>query len=710
MDLTRARDGAAIRVRNIWSPGFVDNRPRPWRIAWRTLLCAVLALFLIWLILFVTKGRFLKGPFESIASAQTGREVSVGGDFQLYFAPIDIRFRAEKLAVSNPSWARAKHLFVADLIDARIAPLPLLLGRKTIDRLELVNGDVQLEWDKARKRNSWTFADSDPSSTPNWPDIARARLVGTQVSYRDPLYRIDGKVKFDTAHARNDRFTDALRFDGGGIMRAKPFTLSGSLNSPNQTMGGGQNKLRAHFEAVDSVVDLSGTLPGATQIEKVPLALTVRGASMADLFTLIGVAIPASRDYRMNATMTKVGPEYRVTGIRSTIGDSDLSGDLTVTLKQPRLLIAGDLTSQSANIVDLGPAIGYDPDRLAALGTEGMIGAGGGRRVLPDARLRTDALKNFDADLRLRIKTIRARSFPVSDVDAQIALDNSKLSVSPFSFVMARGKVNGDVVVNARRSPVVTDYDIRMGSTPIGVAMAGFGIEKSGTSGTMKGRIQLRGTGDSVRQSLANASGRIAVILPKGTLNARNSQLSELDIGTFAQKMFTKKLNDPVNINCGLIAFTVRDGLAAADPVLIDTHDNVVTGRGGFSFRSEAIDMAFRADSKQFSLFSAQSPIGLEGMFAAPHVDPLSDELLARAGAGIGLALVAAPVAGVLAFVDVGDAKSTACGPVLAGARANAQRTTKGEKRDDVGNGTDASADGKAKAPKKKRKKFLGIF
>ena len=708
--MSAVRNAAGSRMRGIWAPRFLENRPKPWRIAFRALLVLALALFLIWLILFVTKGRFLKGPFESIASSQADREVRVGGDFQLYFAPFDIKFLAEDMTVSNPDWASADHLFSADLIDARIAPLPLLFGRKTIDWLELVNGDVQLEWDKTRKRNTWTFADSDPASTPSWPDIARARLAGTTVSYRDPLYRIDGQVKFDTARARNDRFTDALRFAGGGTMRAKPFMLSGSLDSPNETAGGGRNKLKAHFEAVDSVVDLSGTLPGATQIEKVPLALKVRGASMADLFTLIGVAIPPSRDYKMTATMTKVGDEYRVTGIKSTIGESDLSGDLTVAMKQPRLLLTADLTSRTADIVDLGPSIGYDPDRLARLGSDGVIGAGGGQRVLPDAKLRTEALGNFDADIRLRIKTIRAKSFPISNVDAQIALDDRKLSVSPFSFTMARGKVNGDVEINARQTPVVTDYDIRMGSTPMGTALAGFGVEKSGTTGTMKGRVQLHGTGDSVRQSLSSASGRIAVILPQGTMFARNSQLSELDIGTFAQKMFEKKLTDPVQIKCGLIAFTVRGGLAAADPVLIDTHDNVVTGRGGFSFRTEAIDMAFRADSKQFSLFSGQSPIGLDGMFAAPHVDPVSDELLARAGVGLGLAIVAAPVAGVLAFVDVGDAKSTACGPVLSGARANAQRTTKGEQRDDVGDGTDAKADGKGDGGKKKKKKFLGIF
>src|SRR3546814_6389959 len=94
--------------------------------------------------------------------------------------------------------------------------------------------------------------------------------------------------------------------------------------------------------------------------------------------------------------------------------------------------------------------------------------------------------------------------------------------------------------------------------------------------------------------------------MPSGAFGPRKTELAELDIGTFVQKMFEKKLKDPVQINCGLIAFTVLNGVAAAYPILIDTSKNVMLGRGGFSFKNEALDLAFRADSKKFSLFSGQ--------------------------------------------------------------------------------------------------------
>jgi AsmA family protein len=322
-------------------------------------------------------------------------------------------------------------------------------------------------------------------------------------------------------------------------------------------------------------------------------------------------------------------------------------------------------------------------------------------------------MQRFDADLKWSIGVVKSRKVPISNVDLTLDLERGRLALSPLTFAMARGNVASDVVFDTRPRPSAVSYDIRLAPTPMGRLLAGWGLAESGTTGTIKGRIQLNGRGDTIHDSLSTSRGRIAFVMPAGSLWTRNVQLSELDLGTFVQKMFEDKLEEPVSLNCGLVGFTVRNGVAAADPILIDTKKNVIVGRGGFSFRNEAIDLAFRADGKKFSLLSGQSPVGVGGYFAKPALNVISPDLIARAGAGLGLMLVATPVAGVLAFVDVGDAKSAACGPVLAGATAKAQRTTKGEARDDVGKGTTATnEDGSRPKGQKKeqRKKFLGIF
>src|SRR3546814_11690598 len=120
--------------------------PRPQRPVLRYLLYAIggiiAAIVLVWAVLYITKGRFLKDPVERIASRLTGRTVNVEGDFQLYFNPIDIKFLAEGLTVSNPQWARDDHLYRSRLIESSIATLPLLLGEGRFRWLKLDDAQI----------------------------------------------------------------------------------------------------------------------------------------------------------------------------------------------------------------------------------------------------------------------------------------------------------------------------------------------------------------------------------------------------------------------------------------------------------------------------------------------------------------------------------------------------------------------------------------
>ncbi len=671
-------------------------------------------MILAWTVLYVTKGRFLRGTFERIASSTTNREVKVAGDFQLYFDPLDLKFVAQKMTIANPAWATKPHLFTADSIETRIAPLSLLFGSRYHARfLDLRNGAVDLEWN-AERANTWTFG-SGKGKPVQFPTIDRATLAGTTLRYKDPRLQLLADLKFETVQSTGTRIGEAVRFSGGGVARKTPFTVTGALLSPNETAARGRNELTLQARAAGNDITVAGTLPSLADIEDVPLRTTARGPNLARLLNIIGVVLPETRTYRVSANMVKSGDLYSFSGLRGRFGNSDLSGKFAADARGERLLMTADLATQSLDIVDAAPFIGYNPDIVAARGAMAAAAATGAAPagVLPDAKFPIESMQPFDAKVHWTVRDVRSRSVPISNIDLTVDLNRGRLALSPFTFSMARGNVASDIILNTRQRPTAASYDVRLAPTPLSTLLAGWGVEESGTTGTVKGRIKLEGRGDSLHDTLASSGGRMAFILPRGSFWTRNIQLSELDIGTFAQKMFEGKLKEPVQINCGLVAFSVRGGIAAADPILIDTQKSVMLGRGGFSFRNETLDLAFRADSKKFSVFAGQSPVGINGTFAKPGYDVISDQLLGRAGAGIGLAIVATPLAGVLAFVDVGDAKAASCGPILAGATAKAQRTTKGAPRDDVGKGTTAKAeDGKRSKGERKeqRKKFLGIF
>ncbi len=666
---------------------------------------------LAWAVLFVTKGRFLRPTFERLAGHALERRVSVGGPFEFYFAPFRLHVRADGLRISNPGYTTRPDLFRADHLEAEIAPLSLIWGRRRLHWLELTNGAGDLEWSPDHRTNSWTFGTPKPDSKPFvFPVIDRATVEGTTVRYRDPSMPLVADIKLDTIRSSAARIGGDVRFSGGGTVRRTPFTTSGALLSPNETVGRGRNQLTLVADAAHNHLTVDGTLPSLADVERVPLAVTARGRNMAELLGIIGVAIPLTRDYHLRAQLIKDGDDYAFTRMRGTFGDSDVAGRLTVS-NGKRVHLASSLSTRTLDIVDAAPFIGFDPDIVQASGAVAAARATGAapERILPDAALPVETMRAFDADLHWTIQRVRSRNLPVSDIDMTLSLDRGRLSLSPLSFAMARGHVSSDLVFDTRARPAADSYDIRLSPTPLGRLLAGYGVAESGTTGVVKGRIQLAGRGDTIHQSLATAHGRMAFILPQGSFSVRDVQLSELDLGVFAQRMFQKQLKEPVAINCGLIAFSVRNGVAAADPILIDTAKNVMTGRGGFSFRNETLDLAFRADAKKFSLFSGQSPVGINGYFAKPGIQVISKQLLARAGVGLGLAAIIAPPAALLAFVDPGDAKAAACGPVLAGASASAQRDTKGRPRQDVGSGTTAKT-GASATDKPKRHKFLGIF
>jgi uncharacterized protein involved in outer membrane biogenesis len=359
------------------------------RAALRAVAAVLGLILLLWLVLYLTKGRFLERPFERIASRMLDRRVEVGGGFMLYLDPITIRLFAERLTIANPSWAGDRPFFAARRIDARIATLPLIFGTRRVNRLHLEGGALDLRWDAAGRRNTWTFDQSQPQQPFDLPAIRRALVRGSSLHYRDPRMELITDIRIDTIRAQDTRFSNDIRFTGDGSLRSRPFTLQGSLLSPNELAEGGANRFRLRAEGSGNRLDVSGTLPGATEIEGADLRVRAQGANLARLFDFLGVAVPDTRSYRFTSDLTKAGDAWRFRRLSGSFGASDLAGSLTISMPRDRLLLVADLASRKVDIVDLGPFIGYSPQRLAAQGGKGaVVSVAGTPRVLPDAPLR----------------------------------------------------------------------------------------------------------------------------------------------------------------------------------------------------------------------------------------------------------------------------------------------------------------------------------
>jgi uncharacterized protein involved in outer membrane biogenesis len=331
----------------------------------RILLWIVGIIFAIRLILLITKGRFLKGPFE-----------------QLYFAPLRIKFRAEGFHIANLPWASRPDLFRADLIDARIALLSLIFGALYRVPWLVRNGAADLEWSRDHLHNTWASGDPDKKGEPmTLPLIRRALPAGATLRYRDPGMQLNADIGFETVKAQDTRFASDGRFSGMGDMRGKPFTLKGEPLSPNATVSGGKNSLAMRAQSGATMLKVSGTLLGATELEGSDLRLVIRGPNSPQLFDFLGVAIPDTRDYSFTSALTKAGEEWRFTHLKRRFGDSALAGRTTVSLPEGRLLFKAELATQALDIIDVAPFIGYNPDKIEAQGAAGAVETVGGALV-----------------------------------------------------------------------------------------------------------------------------------------------------------------------------------------------------------------------------------------------------------------------------------------------------------------------------------------
>ena len=621
---------------------------------------------LAWAILFVTRGRFLKPTFVKYASKYADRQVTVGGDFQLYFAPFHLKFLAQGLTLANPAWAHDRQLFTARLIDTELSTWDLLFGRQHVLYLTLDGAQAGLEIDKAG-RNTWTFAGNTPFKV---PPIDRANVTGSAAHYIDAKHQADVRLTFgDLSGNVNGRGAEQvagpLTFRGGGTALAAPFTLRGALTTPNSTIRGGSTGLELHASAAQTTIDVTGTVPGTTEIDGADLHVTIAGRNLQTLFKLAGATAPATRPYRLAAHFTKDGDDYRFSQIAGHFGDSDLAGRLDVATGGPRTKLVADLHTNVLDVLDIGPWIGYAPDKLDKQGGKGAVTMVDGHpRILPDTPLDVSQLKAFDATVKYRAGKIDTGTVPIANLALDLTLYDGHVVMKPVRFDVIGGHLTADIDIDAQQQPVVADYDIRMTAVPIGRLLTSFKVEDNGTTANVAGHIKLTGTGDSIHSSLASSSGRIAIVISQGTLWIRNIELAKLDVQNFLLAAFGKDLKKPRDIRCGVAAFTVRDGVSATDPVVFDTGRAVYTMKGQFSFKDEALGLSLRGRSKELSFFSGQAPIGINGYFAAPRVNPISKELVGRAGASVLLGVVGTPIAAILPFVDLGTAKNSNCAAV----------------------------------------------
>ncbi len=254
------------------------------------------------------------------------------------------------------------------------------------------------------------------------------------------------------------------------------------------------------------------------------LKMTADGDNAHDLYPIFGIPAPATPPYHLTGTLDRDGAAWLFKKFAGTVGKSDLEGSLRFeTENRKRIFVGGDLKSKSLDFADLGLLVGApgatSGDRPVSETQKAMAQKQEQTgRVLPDAPLDLDEVRNVDADITFKGEHVTAQNLPIDNVDMHMTLDNGLLSLKPLKVGAAGGQINSDIIIDARKDTVVTDYDVKFSRFQVAQIFKKAGVPEGGT-GMIDGRIRLHGTGDSVRKSLATADGQAGAIVDKGTMS-----------------------------------------------------------------------------------------------------------------------------------------------------------------------------------------------
>jgi uncharacterized protein involved in outer membrane biogenesis len=191
--------------------------------------------------------------------------------------------------------------------------------------------------------------------------------------------------------------------------------------------------------------------------------------------------------------------------------------------------------------------------------------------------------------------------------------------------------------------------------------------QDSPLSGTLTGRVQLDGVGDSMHRVASSAHGTVSVVVPHGGFNQAFAELTGIDVGKGLGLLLTKK-DSQAAIRCSVIDFQGNDGVFRAKTFFIDTTDVLIKGQGDVDLGTERLDLKLTGEPKHVRFTRLRSPITVGGTLADPSFGLDVKKLAVQGAVAAALGTVLTPVAAVLAFVDPGLAKDQNCAQALADA------------------------------------------
>lgn len=637
----------------------------------------LLALLFIFLLILLLLGCILlfanTGPGRSFISSRAtvalDREVRYTGNLHVTdLFPFTLRLSG--LDVANMQGGRAGKMLELGTAEVAISGTQLLTGDMVFPRILLADSTVHLE--RTATAANWQFGEPEDKDEEmdDGPEIRRLDLQNAVVTYYDQTQKIDIRL---TGRTEGEQVVAK----GEGTYLGQPFKLDMTAGALLEVRRDAPYPLDLTLAVGHTLLHATGTVQNPTDFEALDAMLRLKGADAAELFPLMGIALPPTPPYDVKGKLRYDDGVWSFNEFSGHMGKSDLSGSVKWDKSQDRPKLTAEFVSQKLDLVDLGPLIGLAPaepeseeqERYAQQREESPY-------AIPDVPLDISRLKAMDANVTFRGQQVISPNLPLDDFLLKVTLDNSLLHIDPVQFGTADGDVTAHFTVNAREEPAQIESDFRF--SRLSLARLTEGVESAlpmtqESEGLIGGTAKLSGQGTSLKQMLSTANGNIGVGMEGGLISNLLLEIIGLDI---AQGIgFLLSGDEVVPIRCVIGDFAVENGIMQARALVIDTKDTNVQGGGTINLQTEAMKLHLNPLPKDATIATLRTPLRVEGTLRQPDFVLEKGGLLAK-GAGVaGLSVLLTPLAGWLALMETGLGKDSNCTALIQQMQGNLGET-----------------------------------
>jgi uncharacterized protein involved in outer membrane biogenesis len=629
----------------------------PWLAGFALLVVAFAILIALW------DWNWFKGPIERQVEARTGRSFDIGGDLDVDLGRITT-IRVDALSFGNAPWSKVPTMASAEHLEFGIEAWPLLLRHEVLIP-DIHLGKPHLRLEKGPKGiGNWVFGEKGNMQ----PQFRRLWIDDGQLRFIDSAMKTDIDVSVDSAAQGKNEAAPPIDATGGGRWQGNKFTVRGRAESPLDLRDKARPyRVDVHAQAGATKAHARGTLLDPLRLRDFDLDLALSGKDMADLFPLIGIAIPQTPPYALDGRLTRDVKGDRTTwhydGFTGKVGDSDLSGTASVTNGGPRPYLRATLTSKRLDFDDLAGFIGAAPQAGGHESTNPELAAQAARqqarsRILPDTPYELDKLRAMDADVRWKAHRINSPKLPLDDMDAHLLLEGGLLQLKPLNFGVAGGDIRSDIRMDARENTIHTRADIAARGLNLGPLLPDVKLAQDAI-GKVGGRIALSGDGNSIARMLGSSNGDAAIGIGRGQISNLLMEYAGIDIAEALKFMIRGDRKIP--IRCAFGDFSVKNGVMTTRALAFDTSDTIIVGDGSISLKEETLNLKLRPRPKDRTLFAFRTPLLVDGTFKDPAFHPDLARIGLRGAIALTLGSIAPPAA-LLATIDLGGGKDADCG------------------------------------------------